>query len=295
MLATRYISGDLIGKGSFGKVYRCVDLQNQGAPLAIKVMSKYRPYESAATTITKIDNELRALKIMSRCKYVARFIDSYEDEDSVKIVMEYCRGGDLNNYVEKYGTLTEPQLAAVAYQVLTMLKYCHEYGIVFADIKPANFCLCDPSPNALDLKAIDFGCTRHEVGRSMVGTPAFMSPEAFARNFSYKTDIWSLGVTLYWLYTMRFPYSTNDTLAPMDVMALSEIINETPFSLHRLFSLSPLGFDFITACMDKKERTRLSVDQALMHPWIKSRARPLCEANRSTAARAPPLCEANRN
>ena len=262
----RYISGDLIGKGSFGKVYKCVDLENKGTIMAMKVMSKYRPYESTETTLGKIDNELRALRQMSQCKYVARFIDSYEDEYSVKIVMEYCRGGDLNNYVEKFGTLSEFQLAHVAYQVLTMLKYCQEYGIVFADIKPANFCINDPFPN-LDLKAIDFGCNRHEVGRSLVGTPAFMSPEAFARNFSYKTDIWSLGITLYWLYTMRFPY-VKGPLVPMDVLELSELINDTNFNLHRLFSLSPLGFDFMLGCLQKKERLRFSVDEALQHPWI---------------------------
>lgn len=265
----RYICGDMIGRGSFGKVYRCVDLLNQGTPLAIKIMSKYRSYESYDVTIGKIDNEVRALKNMSKCKYVAQFIDSYEDEDSVKIVMEYCSGGDLNSYVEKYGTLTEPQLATVAFQILTMLKYCQEYGIVFADIKPANFCLLDPFPNLLTLKAIDFGCIRHEVGRSLVGTPAFMSPEVFARNFSYKTDIWSLGITLYWLYTKCFPYTTRD-LKQMEMKELSDIINDTPFCMYKLFSLSPLGFDFVTSCMQKKERYRLSVDQALQHPWIKN-------------------------
>ena len=264
---SRYVCGDLINSGAFGKIYRCIDLQNRDIPLALKVISKYRNNESQKSIKRKIDNEIHALQSLSTCKYVAQYIDSYEDENTVKIVMEYCRGGDLNSYVEKNGTLTESQLAIVAFQVLTMLKRCHESGIIFADIKPANLCLLEPYPNPLNIKTVDFGCIRHEVGLSLVGSPAFMSPEAFARNFSYKTDIWSLGISLYWLYTMRFPYSCKD-LQVFDIESLSNVINQ--FRLDNLFSLSPLGYDFISSCLAKRECDRPYVEEALRHPWIKS-------------------------
>ena len=267
--STRYLCGDLINSGSFGKIYRCVDLKNRDIPLALKEISKNRKNECPKSTQQKINNEIQALKMLSNCENVAQYIDSYEDDNTVKIVMEYCRGGDLNSYVEKNGTLTEPQLALVALQVLKILQRCHEYGIVFADVKPANLCLVDPYPNPLSVKIVDFGCIRHEVGLSLVGSPAFMSPEVFSRNFSYKADIWSLGITLYWLYTMRFPYSCKD-LEVIDIEGLSNVIKNSNFRLDRLHSLSPLGYDFIVSCLTKRECDRPHVDEAINHPWIKS-------------------------
>jgi calcium-dependent protein kinase len=194
-------------------------------------------------------------------------VDCIEDDETFKVIMEYCRGGDLQAHVEKNGPLSEADLSVVAFQVLQMLKTCQTQGIVFADVKPSNFCILQSGGSVGMIKAIDFGCSRFEEGLTMTGTPAFMSPEVFTRRFSYKTDIWSLGMTLFWLYTLGFPYSANIKL--LNMQDICEQVN-APFSKMEFFekTISAQGFDFISMCLSRDQNKRLYAHEALNHPWI---------------------------
>lgn len=100
------------------------------------------------------------------------------------------------------GPLDEAALANVARELLLLLQCCHGQGLLYADIKPANICIVDQRSGPRNLRAVDFGCAQRldatQRSTKRTGTMAFMAPETFARNFSYKADVWSLGVTLYW-------------------------------------------------------------------------------------------------
>ena len=283
MLNARYAVGDVIGRGAFGQVYRCVDVRT-GSTLAVKVLQTVRQRETRERTLRKIHREIDMHRLLSDCPHVAKYVDSFEDADQAGIAMEYCGGPDLDTYVAHHGTLSDAQVAGAAAQVLRMLRRCHSKGIVFSDVKPANLCVCSPdAPGASDagagagacagaasieLKVVDFGCARAErEDTDFTGTPAFMSPEALARDFSYKTDVWSLGVTLYWLYTGEFPcWDTSSLVVSIDY--LREAVRETPVRIDRLSGMSPEGLDFVMRCLAKKTTHRQSVEEAMAHPFV---------------------------
>eukprot|EP00955_Chlamydomonas_euryale_P012463 134264-Chlamydomonas_euryale.AAC.3 len=169
--------------------------------VAIKCMQKTRANQSRDITIGKVQREAAALLRAQRCPTVVRMLGRFEDAEGVQIVMELCKGGDLRRHVERYGTLDEPSLAIVAWQVLSMLQACHRLGILYSDVKPGNFCfvreerraLGDPHASGagvpLRIKAVDFGCSQL-VGKGRLskrtGTLAYMAPEVFQQNYSYK-------------------------------------------------------------------------------------------------------------
>lgn len=256
MIQNKYEITDLIGRGSYGRVYKCHDKFNN--TFAMKVIPKHRTSESQEKTAKKIENEIRTLKKLQTCPNVVRYFETYEDSENVHIIMEHCNGKDLLNN----GTMNESSLIYVASQIVNVLEACHTNNIVHADVKPANFCWANTS-----LKAIDFGCCRNERGNSIMGTPAYMSPEVLAKQFSYKSDVWSLGITLFWLYTMEFPYWDRSILE-LQNSNLFEAISSNPLRLHRLNLMSDIGRDFIGQCLQKKEEDRLSSFDAKRHPWL---------------------------
>ena len=264
----RYCVGDVLGQGAFGTVYRCVDVRT-GSTLAVKVMRTVRPRETQERTLSKIRREIDMQKLLVDCPQVARYVDSFEDDDLASIVMEYG-GSSLASHVHDHGTLSERTLAGTATQVLQMLQHCHSKGVVFADVKPSNLCIASP---AATIKVVDFGCARlHRStgsfrGTDFAGTPAFMSPEALARDFSYKTDVWSLGVTLYWLYTGEFPCWEQD--CPPVGSNIRDVVRDTPIRLQRLDGMSPDGIDFVARCLAKRESERPSAEEAAAHPFIR--------------------------
>lgn len=119
-------------------------------------------------TLEKIKRETDMMERLQGCAGVVRLLELFEDETSVQIVTELCPGGDLQKFVEKHGPLDERSLAQVAYEVLKMVKCCHDLGVVHGDVKPANFCLKHakrPHANGEGkatwvLRAIDFGCSQ---------------------------------------------------------------------------------------------------------------------------------------
>lgn len=132
------------------------------------------------------------------------------------------------------------------------------------------------------LKAIDFGSsqmlgtstTRRSTRRT--GTPAFMSPEVFARDYGLKTDMWSLGVTLYWLYSQRLPFLplSNGANGAKRIEDVAEAVtnNEISYDFESFSSISEQGLNFLSRCLDRSETNRMSAQEALAHPWIMSAA-----------------------
>jgi calcium-dependent protein kinase len=274
-----YMLDRRIGSGGFGNVHRCrlrlpveVTAEEQQS-LAVKILSKTRPGRSDAFAMRRIRDEISVMRALRGCPQVARFVDLCEDEQHVYLVMELCAGGDLNTFVKQNGTMAEPALRAVAQQVLKMLSACHSLGIVYGDVKPANFCVFDRFPS---IKAVDFGCSRYVVEEgqrfgSLTGTPAFMAPEVFRRNYSFKADVYSLGVMLFWLSSARFPLFEDRDIDTMTVKDIDDLRNGRdlfPDLRLRLGKvLSPEGIEFVGKCL-LPEPGRPTAKEALNLPWL---------------------------
>merc|ERR1712048_528808 len=122
------------------------------------------------------------------------------DKYKVYIVQELCSGGELFDYIEKKGRLTEAVASGIMRQIFEGLKFLHENSIVHCDLKPDNF-LFETKQEGATLKIIDFGMSKR-LPRLMklnmlCGTPYYTAPECIDKNYSHGADMWSVGVVLF--------------------------------------------------------------------------------------------------
>jgi calcium-dependent protein kinase len=160
------------------------------------------------------------------------------------LVMSKMPGLDLIEYIQKNGIVNIQQLKNITKQLLTILKVMHEKKIIHADIKPENIIYDAETEKA---SMIDFE-TRH--------TAEYCSPEQiFNLNITSKTDIWSLGVTLYTIHVGLQLFSTKDEI-------LSKQID-----LKKIKDLKLKGL--LLSMIDRNPTTRYNVVQSLNHPFLR--------------------------
>lgn len=281
-----YVKGKMIGNGSFGTVFLGIDLHT-AKEVAVKVMPKTRGKLSKERTLQKLLKETTILERLQHCANVVRLEGTFETEDEVYLVTEFCEGGDLQRLSDDVGALPERSVALIAYEVLQVIKACHDNSIVHGDVKPANFVLkrrnrnplfsADPALLASTwLTAIDFGCSQLTEGvarfNKRTGTPVYMAPETFERNYSWESDMWSLGMMLYQLFARRFPFW--DTYAACKSSKLDEVqqlvmSGDIPLGYGPWLGMSREGRDFVAQCLTRDYSRRLTVENALTHDWFR--------------------------
>lgn len=222
--------------------------------------------------------------------------------------MERLRGGDLDQALASGGPLSERAAAAVAHECLKVVATCHAAGVMHGDVKPANFMLREafssaPStsadageqpavtpastavieslvkggnrPPARWLAAVDFGCAQ-PLGRASLnrrtGTPVYMAPEVFQRDYGREADLWSAGVMLYQLLSGRFPFwrSLDDCRSrSVDEVMRSVLGDPVPLSGGVWSSKSAACVDLLAGLLDRDPGSRLTAADALEHPWFR--------------------------
>jgi hypothetical protein len=133
-------TGVVIGKGGFGLVTVVVE-RATGQQYALKTIKKRLNVPNIAPVkieqhLSNIDREIKVLKLLRGTLSVALLKGVYEDDESVHIVMEYCRGGELYANISKHGALTETKVATYMRSVLQTLAQCHSHRILHRDVKP---------------------------------------------------------------------------------------------------------------------------------------------------------------
>ncbi|MBX3379237.1 MAG: serine/threonine protein kinase [Phycisphaeraceae bacterium] len=208
ILADRYRIVSRLGKGGMGEVYRADDLK-----LGTSVALKFLPDSFVADPL-KLDrfrSEVRLTREISHPN-VCRVYDFGEIENAaghhVFLSMEYVDGEDLSILLKRIGRLPEDKAVQIARQICAGLYAAHDLGVIHRDLKPANIML-DGRGNA---RIMDFGVAGIlsdlvAKGDIASGTPAYMAPEQLARQgVSKKSDIYSLGLVLYELFTGKPAY-----------------------------------------------------------------------------------------
>uniref|UniRef100_A0A0G4I0R2 non-specific serine/threonine protein kinase n=1 Tax=Chromera velia CCMP2878 TaxID=1169474 RepID=A0A0G4I0R2_9ALVE len=198
---------------------------------------------------------------------IAKLIDVYEDEKSVKLVMELCTGRELYDRLAERRKYSERDAALVTKQMLEAINYCHRHKTCHRDLKLENWVYGDASEDA-KLKLIDFGFSRiFNPGvpmTAMHGTVYYVSPEVLQGCYDEVCDIWSIGVIVYMLLSGSPPFNgTNDH------EILAKIKRGTfSFAGPRWAGASDLAKDFIKFLLERDQTKRPSAERALKHPWI---------------------------
>ncbi|CAK7269010.1 hypothetical protein SEPCBS57363_003384 [Sporothrix epigloea] len=252
-----YTLGRLIGKGSFGKVYLASHKLTNGSKVVLKSANK--------------DDSNLAREIHHHRQFVhphiARLYEVIVTESMVWLVLEYCQGDELYNYLLKHGKLPFDKVQRIFTQLVGAVSYVHLQSCVHRDLKLENI-LLDKHEN---VKLVDFGFTREYEGKSnylqtFCGTICYSAPEMLKgeRYAGEKVDVWSLGVILYALLCGELPFDDDED----DVTRRMILADEPKYPDH----LPPDGLALIKAMLSKRPLLRPTLHDILTHPFLAEHA-----------------------
>ncbi|MEE3326213.1 MAG: protein kinase, partial [Myxococcota bacterium] len=206
---SRYEILEEIGRGGMGVVYRARDKRLDRVVALKRLPEDLRRHQPRAAQL--FVREAQAAARLNH-PHIVTVHDADQEEGHLFITMELLDGEPFNAILKEKGPLAADHLMAVAWQVASALQYAHEQGVIHRDIKTANLFLTTEDT----VKVMDFGLAKmfEEVrgGTTVItGTPFYMSPEqVMGGRVDHRTDLYSLGVTLFELATGKVPFAEGD-------------------------------------------------------------------------------------
>lgn len=206
------------------------------------------------------------------CPYAVACYECFYQSDAFSIILEYMDGGSLLDFLRIVKTIPEEYLSAICKQVVRGLCYLHhEKHIIHRDLKPSNLLINHRG----EVKITDFGVSAivsstSAQANTKIGTYHYMAPERFTEEtYGYKSDIWSFGLVMLECATGQFPYALPDQEDGwINYFSIMQTIVEQPppcaSTDHSLEFCS-----FISSCLQKDPKARLSAQQLLEHPFLK--------------------------
>lgn len=210
IIAERYEILGKIGTGGMADVYKAKD-HKLNRFVAVKVLKP--EFREDTTFIRKFRSEAQAAAGLTHPNIVNVF-DVGDDGGVYYIVMELIEGITLKEYIAKKGKLSIKEVTSIAIQVSMGLEAAHNHGIVHRDVKPQNIIISTDGK----VKVTDFGIARaassNTISSNVMGSVHYSSPEQVRGGYSdEKSDIYSLGITLYEMVTGRVPFDGDTTVA----------------------------------------------------------------------------------
>lgn len=264
----RYQVEKELGKGAMGVVYLGKD-PKIGRMVAIKTMALSQEFEGAELDDAR-QRFFREAETAGRLQHpnIVTIFDAGEEHDLAYIAMEFLKGQDLVPHSRPDALLPAGKVVSVVARVAQALAYAHAQGVVHRDIKPANI-MYDLASDTV--KVTDFGIARiTDSSRTktgmVLGTPSFMSPEQMAgRKIDGRSDLYSLGVTLFQLLTGQLPFR-GDSMAEL----MYKIANEPAPDIRTLRPELPEALANIVAlAMEKRPEIRYRDGQQLAADLLK--------------------------
>ncbi|KAM6340684.1 serine/threonine-protein kinase ULK1 isoform 7-T7 [Alca torda] len=263
---------DLIGHGAFAVVFKGRHKEKPELEVAVKCINK----KNLAKSQTLLGKEIKILKELKHENIVALY-DFQELANSVYLVMEYCNGGDLADYLHTMRTLSEDTIRLFLQQIAGAMKMLHSKGIIHRDLKPQNILLSyaggrKSNPNNIRIKIADFGFARYlqnnMMAATLCGSPMYMAPEVImSQHYDAKADLWSIGTIIYQCLTGKAPFQAS---SPQDLrlfyeknkMLMPNIPRETSSHLRQLL----LGL------LQRNHKDRMDFDEFFHHPFLDASA-----------------------
>lgn len=267
MISERYEIIDKVGSGGMADVYKakCHRLNRY---VAIKILKQ--EYSNDAKFVTKFRGEAQSVAGLSHPNIVNVY-DVGDDNGLYYIVMELVEGITLKKFIEKKGKLDIKEAVGIGIQIAQGMEAAHDNHIIHRDIKPQNIIISKEGK----VKVTDFGiakaATSNTITSNAMGSVHYISPEQARGGYSdEKSDIYSLGVTMYEMLSGKVPFEGESTVT----VALAHIQEDAP-------SLDTMGQDIprslskiVQKCMQKKPDMRYMSAAALISDLKRALAEP---------------------
>ncbi|KAK1409168.1 hypothetical protein QVD17_35693 [Tagetes erecta] len=259
----RYVLGKQLGWGQFGIIRECSD-KITGEVLACKSISKNRLVTD--DDVRSIKLEIEIMTRLSGHPNVVDLKDVYEEEDYVHLVMELCAGGELFHQLEKQGRFSEPDARVLFKDLMQVVRFCHDKGVVHRDLKPENILLATKASSS-QIKLADFGLATYinpgQCLHGTVGSPFYIAPEVLAGGYNQAADVWSAGVILYILLSGKPPFWGKSKSRIFDaVRAASLRFQSDPWN-----EISNSAKELIKGMLHTDPSVRFTAQQVLDHTW----------------------------
>jgi len=263
IIANKYQVIREIARGAMGIVYLATHT-TLGRQVAIKSL---HPQYYTDPAFTK--RFIREAQAMARLDHenIIRIFDILKTEEEFHIVMEYCSGLTLKDYMLKHKDIHVGKAINIAYQVANGLAFAHSYGMVHRDIKPANIMIEESGR----VKIADFGIVAGEesnltITGELVGTPHYMSPEqARGESVGSRSDLYSLGIVMMQIMTGTTPLNGNSLLGIIGKLAYSSEEYEVSFPPNVPEELASIVRTLIKKKPEDRVYDAQSLSEALFH------------------------------
>jgi eukaryotic-like serine/threonine-protein kinase len=297
----QYSLEEKIGEGGMGVVYRARHALMR-RDTAVKLLSRARANASA---IERFEREVRLTCQLTHPNTIQVYDYGHTPEGTFYYAMEYLRGLNLHQLVDRFGPLPEGRVIHILAQVCDSLAEAHASGLVHRDVKPSNVFLCERGGVPDCVKVLDFGLVRQYSGDSdklppaeepeVVGTPHFMPPEAIqdSTRSDPRSDIYSIGALGYYLITANYAYEARSVAEIYELQLTRDV---TPPGRRTTNPVSPQMEGALLRCLDKEpggrpqsaaELRALLLTSPLAHSWgAEARAAWWSEYHREVQPRA---------
>ncbi|EAU91637.1 CAMK/RAD53 protein kinase [Coprinopsis cinerea okayama7 len=262
-----------LGKGSFATVMKAVN-RKTGVWYAVKMIKDKRAAHAGDIRNSAIAREIsimEKLKHRNICELKEVFME--EGSSDINLVLELVEGGDLLEYILNRGGLSEVDAKHITHQICSALSYIHQQGIAHRDLKPENVLLTKSNPPVV--KVADFGLAKIvdslTMLRTMCGTPSYLAPEVVKQvnqeGYDNLVDSWSVGVIVFSMLTNASPFIEDETQRDIRTRIAERRID---WSVLEAQNPSAECIHFIRSLLQEDPSVRMSLTQALDHPWLQS-------------------------
>ncbi|KAG8685105.1 hypothetical protein FRC08_013302 [Ceratobasidium sp. 394] len=219
---------------------------------------------------------------------ICKLVDHFEDESAIWLVLELIEGGDLGEAVAREGVFSEHEARRLTAEICHAMEYSHSKSIVHRDLKPENILLTETIPR--HAKVADFGLAK-AVGddtflKTFCGTPVYLAPEVVdscrqGREYTRLVDSWSVGVIAWSMITNTMPFVDDGgkaiTRFKRQAIDWSQLTRR---------GVSDECVDWIQRMMELDPSRRMTIREALDHPWLAAERSPKFEEAPSASSSA---------